>query len=73
MRAKRLVKRLNITPKKLGGIILLLSIFPIICTLLALHKGQPMLDGFIGGFAVDAILSVATATIFMILNLIFDD
>lgn len=74
MRAKYVVRGLGrrVTPRRLLGMILLLNIFPIFTLLIGVAQGWPLLDSYLIGFAVDAVLSVILGFLFLTLNLLMD-
>lgn len=74
MRAKYVVRglRRRVTPRRFLGMILLLNIFPIFTLLIGVSQGWPLLDSYLIGFAVDAVLSVILGFLFLTLNLLMD-
>lgn len=72
MKVRRLVKRFNVTPRRLLGMIIMLNIFPIIGVLLAMSEGTPLFDAYLLGFAFDALLSILFGVVMMTLNLLID-
>lgn len=58
--------------KKLLGVGVLMMIMPLVCSCIAYVEGIPVIDGFISGFAIDAIGIILIALIWLGTKLLKD-
>jgi hypothetical protein len=69
----RFRKLSKLSPKQMLGWLMLLNIFPIFTLLMGINQGQPLLESYLIGFAVDAVLSLIMLFVVLTLNLIYHD